>query len=134
MATLGLRRKECLSLVGSPCQEDAVTLLHCPDKFPLNGLPKEEGVKNQWLKFIFTTVPQHYNPKLSLCSLHFTEDCFLNLAQFNAGFSKRLVLKEVAVPSLWGQSRLSGSQRVSDGEVSCGLGKLLISTYTQCGW
>ncbi|KAL0993873.1 hypothetical protein UPYG_G00114990 [Umbra pygmaea] len=38
-----------------------------------------------------------------LCSVHFTEDCFLNQQQFNSGFSQRLVLKDSAVPTLSGQ-------------------------------
>lgn len=89
-------------------------VLQCQDKFPLHGLPKEDEVKTQWLKFIFTIIPEDYNPNLSLCSLHFTEGCFLNLAQFNAGYSKRLVLKDGAVPSLLGQPGHSGLQLVSN--------------------
>lgn len=88
--------------------------LHCRDKFPLHGLPKEDELKTRWLKFIFTTLPADYNPNLSLCSLHFTEDCFLNLAQFNAGYSKRLVLKDGAVPTLLGQNGHSGLRPVSN--------------------
>lgn len=47
-----------------------------------------------------TTIPQEYSPNLVLCSLHFTEDCFLIQAPFTAGFltlNTRLVLKDVAV-------------------------------------
>ncbi|XP_030605848.1 uncharacterized protein LOC115794460 [Archocentrus centrarchus] len=94
--------------------------LHCERKFPLYALPKEDEVKNQWLKFIFTTIPQQYNPNLLLCSLHFTENCFLNRAQFNAGFSRRLVLRDGAVPTLVGKSGESGSQSGSDGGL-CGV-------------
>ncbi len=36
----------------------------------------------------------------SFCSLHFTTDSFTNKAQFDAGFSKRLKLKDNAVPTI----------------------------------
>ncbi|XP_042340550.1 uncharacterized protein LOC121941750 isoform X2 [Plectropomus leopardus] len=85
-------------------------ILHCDRKFPLNGLPKEEEVRNQWLKFIFNTIPQQYNPNLLLCSIHFTEDCFTNLEQFNSGYSKRLRLKDGAVPTKLDTSGEPGSQ------------------------
>ncbi len=39
-------------------------------------LPKDEAVKNQWLKFIFTAIPQQYSHNLVLCPRHFTEDCY----------------------------------------------------------
>ncbi|XP_059186310.1 uncharacterized protein LOC131969157 [Centropristis striata] len=74
--------------------------LQCDRKFPLYGLPREDEVKNQWLTFIFTTIPEQYSPNLLLCSRHFAEDCFLNRVQFNAGFSRRLLLKDGAVPTM----------------------------------
>ncbi|KAF1389903.1 hypothetical protein PFLUV_G00052410 [Perca fluviatilis] len=74
----------------------------CTGKFPLFRLPKDDEFKSQWLKFVFGTIPQDYNPNLMLCSAHFTEDCFLNLQQFNSGFSNRLILKDSAVPTLSG--------------------------------
>ncbi|KAM8735506.1 uncharacterized protein AB9X84_023933 [Acanthopagrus schlegelii] len=89
-------------------------IFRCKTKFPLNGLPKDEEVKSQWLQFIFksNTIPQQYSPKLVLCSHHFTEDCFENHAQFKAGYSKRLILKEGAVPTVLGsvKSAESGPQ------------------------
>ncbi|KAF1388886.1 hypothetical protein PFLUV_G00067520 [Perca fluviatilis] len=74
----------------------------CTGKFPFFRLPKDDEFKSQWLKFVFGTIPQDYNPNLVLCSVHFTEDCFLNLQQFNSGFSNRLILKDRAVPTLSG--------------------------------
>ncbi|XDV42362.1 hypothetical protein PO909_011040 [Leuciscus waleckii] len=53
--------------------------LQCEGKARFFSLPKDEHVKNQWLKFIFTMIPQQYNPKLLLCSLYFADDCFSNL-------------------------------------------------------
>ncbi|XP_031154587.1 uncharacterized protein LOC116049247 isoform X6 [Sander lucioperca] len=75
----------------------------CKGKSPLFHLPKDDELKSQWLQFIFNTTPQDYNPNLMLCSVHFTDDCFLNRPQFNLGFSKRLLLKDRAVPTLSGQ-------------------------------
>ncbi|XP_078109487.1 uncharacterized protein LOC144519870 isoform X6 [Sander vitreus] len=74
----------------------------CKGKSPLFHLPKDDELKSQWLQFIFNTTPQDYNPNLMLCSVHFTDDCFLNRPQFNLGFSKRLLLKDRAVPTLSG--------------------------------
>ncbi|XP_028435957.1 uncharacterized protein LOC114556974 isoform X2 [Perca flavescens] len=84
---------------------------NCESKYHLYGLPKEDSVKNQWLKFMFTTVPQTYKgPYLYLCYLHFEAHCFLNWAQVKAGFSQKLMLIEGSVPTLLGHSGDSGSQ------------------------
>ncbi|XP_056136932.1 uncharacterized protein LOC130113370 [Lampris incognitus] len=94
--------------------------LRCEGKFPLYGLPKKEEGKSRWLRFLSrTTHPHHHhqrqqhspspNPKLVLCSLHFTEDCFLNWTQYTAGFCTRLLLKDGAIPTLLGRSGASGS-------------------------
>jgi len=90
--------------------------LRCEIKSTLHGLPKDEGVKKQWLQFIFTMIPQQFNSNLLLCSRHFTDDCFSNLSEVNAGFAKRLFIKDGKVPTLFGPSCTStckGSQPVS---------------------
>ncbi|XP_073716793.1 uncharacterized protein [Misgurnus anguillicaudatus] len=79
----------------------------CKGKFALFSLPKNEDQKNQWLKFIFTTIPQQYNKPLWLCSRHFTDDCFSNLCEFKAGFLKRLTMKEGSLPTLYGPTSIS---------------------------
>ncbi len=48
-----------------------------------------------------------------LCSRHFTDDCFSNLGEFNAWFTKHLLLKDVSVPSLFGPAGSTQSQPVS---------------------
>ncbi len=77
-------------------------------KSSLHLLLKHENVKSQWLQFIFTVTPQQHNPKL-----YFTHDCFLNLGEVNAGFAKRLFIKDGTVPTLFGPSCASESQLVS---------------------
>ncbi|XP_038575013.1 uncharacterized protein LOC119902736 isoform X1 [Micropterus salmoides] len=77
-------------------------VLHCEGQPSMHRLPKDESLKNQWIKFIFNTVPQDYSPNLLLCSNHFREDCFLNRQQYNSGFAQRLVLKDDATPTLFG--------------------------------
>ncbi|XP_078109485.1 uncharacterized protein LOC144519870 isoform X4 [Sander vitreus] len=92
----------------------------CKGKSPLFHLPKDDELKSQWLQFIFNTTPQDYNPNLMLCSVHFTDDCFLNRPQFNLGFSKRLLLKDRAVPTLSGHPGDSEPQpgiRVEEGSI-----------------
>ncbi|XP_067269187.1 uncharacterized protein [Pseudorasbora parva] len=63
-------------------------------------LPRDVGVRDHWLHFIFNSVPHDYHPNLALCAAHFTEESFHNLREFNAGFAHRLVLKDGAVPTL----------------------------------
>ncbi len=41
-------------------------------------------------------VPDHISKNLVHCSLHFTAYSFTNKAQFDAGFSERLKLKDAA--------------------------------------
>ncbi len=73
--------------------------LRCESEFASFSFPKDEAVKNQWLKFIFTTIPQQYNHNLLLCSHHFTDDCFSNLCGFNVGYINWLSLKDGSVPT-----------------------------------
>lgn len=88
-------------------------MLGCASVTQLFGLPKEEEKKNQWLKFIYGTRPDQYNLNIFLCFRHFTKDSFVNWAQFNSGFSKRLLLKDGSVPTLFDQPGASVSQLVS---------------------
>ncbi|XP_034084336.1 uncharacterized protein LOC117554169 [Gymnodraco acuticeps] len=76
--------------------------MRCERKLPLFGLPKEEELRKKWLQFIFISIPTQFNPNLSLCSQHFTDDCFMNHTQFVNGFSQRLHMKYGAVPTLFG--------------------------------
>ncbi|XP_051741930.1 uncharacterized protein LOC127508133 isoform X13 [Ctenopharyngodon idella] len=85
--------------------------LRCDSKATFFSLPKDEHVKNQWLKLIFTAIPQKYSPNLVLCSRHFTDDCFLNLNAFNEGFASRLLLKDGSVPSLCGPASSSSESQ-----------------------
>ncbi|XP_067298047.1 piggyBac transposable element-derived protein 4-like isoform X3 [Pseudorasbora parva] len=99
----------------------------CESKSTLHGLPKDEDVKSQWLKFIFTMIPQQFNANLLLCSRHFTDDCFSNLAEVNAGFAKRLFIKDGTVPTLFGPSCTSGSQP----KISAAAGLLLLTSAVE---
>ena len=51
------------------------------------------------MEFVF---PEHQRSCASVlvCSLHFDDDCFINKAQFDAGFADRLMLKNGAVPTI----------------------------------
>ncbi len=49
------------------------------------------------MDFIFIEDPDHVSKNLVLCSFHFTADSFIDKAQFDAGFSKRLKLKDDVV-------------------------------------
>lgn len=54
-----------------------------------------------------------YNLNLVLCAVHFPEDSFHNMREYSAGFTKKLLLKDWAVPTLSEQFAVSASQPVS---------------------
>ncbi len=47
----------------------------------LFGLANEFTTRNQWLSYIYNTVPEQYNANIRMCAEHFTEDCFLILGE-----------------------------------------------------
>ncbi|XP_067279643.1 Krueppel-like factor 8 isoform X2 [Pseudorasbora parva] len=67
----------------------------------LHSFPKDPDTRNEWLKFLFTDIPDRYSPTLTICSAHFSSDSFMNLSQFNAGFASKLLLKEGRVPTIF---------------------------------
>ncbi|XP_066537056.1 zinc finger protein 892-like [Hoplias malabaricus] len=85
----GKTSKRC-SVVG--CRQENVSL---------HTLPKQPAIRAEWLKFIFEEIPQSFSPNLTVCSAHFSADCFLNQEQYNAGFAKKLLLREGAIPDLF---------------------------------
>lgn len=66
----------------------------------LHSLPKDPSIRNEWLKFLCTDVPDRYSPTLTICSAHFSPDSFVNLSQCNAGYASQLLLKEGRVPTI----------------------------------
>ncbi len=63
-------------------------------------LSSDPNVRKEWLNFICNEDQDCVSKNLVLCSLNFTTDLFTNKAQFDAGFSKRLKLKDDAVPTI----------------------------------
>ncbi len=68
-----------LLLPPAPCCGDAV--FHCESESTLFGLPKEDTTRNQWLRCIYNTFPEQFNPNIRVCAAHFTEDYFLILGE-----------------------------------------------------
>lgn len=89
-------------------------ILRCERNSVLFSLPKVDDVKNRWLQFIFSAIPEQHNSNLLLCARHFTDDCFSNLGAYNAGFSKHLCLEDGTVPTLHGPESVSESPPVSN--------------------
>lgn len=83
----------------------------CKGKVSLFTFPKEESTRHQWIEFLFSDQPLP-SATVLLCSRHFTEDSFLNTAQYVAGYSAKLILKVGAVPTVKG--------RVEDSEAQTG--------------
>ena len=69
----------------------------------LNMLPNDPDIREKWMQFIFCGRPSHGSVNLSVCSLHFKDDCFENKSQYDAGFARKLLLKDQAVPTILGQ-------------------------------
>jgi len=107
------QRRSTTSLVSGIVMSRRRCFCQCAGNLPLFSLPKEYKLRNTWLQFVFPTIPQQFNSNIYLCALHFMDDCFLNLSQYTAGFSKRLMLKDGAVPTLLVTSGHPGSQPVS---------------------
>ncbi len=90
---------------------------HCyfhPDcRASLFGFPRDAGLREQWLKFIFNSVSENDNPNTALCAAHFMEDSFLNLHELNSGFTQKLVLKDGAVKTIKAEAFVYGPRPVS---------------------
>ena len=84
----------------------------CQGKTTLHRLPKKTTLRDQWMEFIFTE-HQRSCASVFVCSLHFEDACFTNKSPFDAGFAKRLFLKDDAVPTKKGHDRVLEPQAVS---------------------
>ncbi len=80
-------------------------------KQSMHCLPSDPNVRKEWMTFIFNEVPDRVSKNLVLCSLHFTVDSFTNNAQFEAGFSERLKIKDNAVPAILDTTVMSHQTR-----------------------
>jgi len=68
-------------------------------------LPQSESLRMSWLNFIFKgNIPKNFAKILYVCSNHFAPECFTNKGFVNAGFSKRLILKEGSIPTIRAQT------------------------------
>ncbi len=76
-------------------------------------LPSDPNVRKEWMNFIFNEVPDHISKNSVFCSLCFTAD-YTNKAQFDAGFSKSLKLKDDAVPTILDPTVMSQHTSVSN--------------------
>ncbi len=52
-------------------------VFRCESERTLSGLPKEDTNRNQWLSYIYNTVPEQYKANIQVHAAHFTEDYFL---------------------------------------------------------
>ncbi len=85
-------------------QQDVVQC-HILDKQSLHCLSSDPIIKREWIKCIFNKDPERVSKNLVICSLHFTADLFMNTAQFDVGFSKRLKLKDDVVLTIFSIAR-----------------------------
>lgn len=91
-----------------PCRGDAVCF-----GAKAQRLLKTDKITNHWLLFIYNAVNEQYKRNICLCTAHLTEDSLLNLVEYKAGYTQRLLLKSGAIPTLLEQSCASESENVS---------------------
>lgn len=99
-----------------------------PSVAPRFKLPKDPERRLEWVQFLATVNKQRFKEStwtdIAICSRHFTNDCFKNLAHLARINGKaRLTLKPSAVPSACFQS---GETQPSVEEVSVRTGYTLI--------
>ncbi|XP_073720263.1 uncharacterized protein [Misgurnus anguillicaudatus] len=72
-------------------------------------LPTSEELRTQWISFIFKgNVPQIIPRFVFVCANHFTSECFVNEGQYNAGFAKKLLIRDGSVPTIRDPSLVPG--------------------------
>ena len=73
-----------------------------PQKFiTLHKFPESEKVKKLWRNFVKTKRANWTEtPTSVLCSVHFTQDCFVNYYAVREDYQRRLSLKPDAVPTI----------------------------------
>lgn len=70
----------------------------CEGKMSLFSFPKNPALREQWKRVVFPG-QERSCASVFVCSRHFGDECFMNKAQFDAGFADRLKLKDGAVPA-----------------------------------
>lgn len=63
------------------------------------NLPKDEGTRQKWLEFMYGRAPPPIQRPM-VCDGHFTDDCLVNLGQYQSGLSEKLSLKTGAIPTI----------------------------------
>lgn len=69
-------------------------MFRCKSKIPSLGILKKDGIRNHW-RFIHNAVPEQCNPKVSLCTAHFTKE---NVGEYNISDTRLKCLANHNVP------------------------------------
>ncbi len=51
-------------------------MFRCESESTLFGLPNEYTTRNQWLIYIYNTVPEQYNTNIRVCAAHLQRTVF----------------------------------------------------------
>ena len=76
------------------------------------SFPKEASTRQKWIELLFPG-QQKKNTSASVRLWLFTQDCFVNMGQYEAGLAGKLLLKDDAFPTLLGHVEESEEQAVS---------------------
>ncbi len=79
----------------------------CEGKITLFSFPKNPALRKQCMQFVFPGQQRSF-------SSVFVDKCFINKAQFHAGFAHRLILKDGAVSAIKDPGHDSELQTVSE--------------------
>ncbi len=79
----------------------------CEGKITLFSFPKNTALRKQWMQLVFPGQQRSF-------SSVFVDECFINKAQFDAGFAHRLILKDEAIPAIKDPGHDSELQMVSE--------------------
>ena len=69
----------------------------CEGKLTVFSFPKNPVLQEQWMPFVFPGQQRSVGSAV-VCSGRFSDECFINKAQVDAGFANRLLLKRGVVP------------------------------------
>lgn len=75
-------------------------VFECEGKKSLFRFPKNSELRQKWMQFVFPGQQRKTWENVYVCYQHFTDDCFTNKSQFEAGFATRLQLDDRAVPTI----------------------------------
>ncbi|KAG5285660.1 hypothetical protein AALO_G00005950, partial [Alosa alosa] len=106
------RKRELCTDTDSKVSEICI-IQGCNRTEELLSFPKDPSTLQQWMALLDGRLKHPVNSSSTVCSVHFTPDCFTNWQQKQSGVAAILTLKADALPSLFMDDRSKGVQGYS---------------------